>query len=249
MNTHVLEIKEYRLKTYMLIHGAWHGAWSYDQTRALLEQTGARVITFDLPGHGEDRTEIARVTMQAYVDRVKQELSKVTAPVVLVGHSLAGFIVSQAAQELPDRVEKLIFVAAMVPYDGKSVFDEVSEDPKSELLKNLVFAEDKSWATVNEETLKTVVYNGATALQIQAAAPKLVRQATQPFFAAVKTTDEAFGRIEKAYIVCEKDKILSPEAQRRLMDKIRCTRSLSLQTGHVPHVEEPAALANAILNL
>lgn len=74
-------------------------------------------------------------------------------------------------------------------------------------------------------------------------------EATQPFFAAVTTTDEAFGRIEKAYIVCEKDKILSAEAQRRLMDKIRCTRSHSLKTGHVPHVEDPTALANAISNL
>lgn len=241
--------KEYRLKTYMLIHGAWHGAWSYDQTRTLIEQTGARVITFDLPGHGEDKTEIARVTMQAYVDRVKQELSKVTAPVVLVGHSLAGFIVSQAAEELPDKVEKLIFIAAMVPYGGKSIFDEVSEDPRSELLKNLMFAEDKSWATVNEETLKTVVYNGATALQIQAAAPKLVPQATQPFFAVVTTTEKAFGQIEKAYVVCEKDKIFSSEAQRRLMDKIGCSSSHSLPTGHVPHVEDPAALASAILSL
>jgi pimeloyl-ACP methyl ester carboxylesterase len=246
---HVPETEEYRLKSYMLIHGAWHGAWSYDQTGALLEQAGARVITFDLPGHGEDKTQIAKVTMQAYVDRVKQELSKVTAPVVLVGHSMAGFIVSQAAEELPDRVEKLIFIAAMVPYGGKTVFDEVSEDSRSELLQNLVFAEDKSSATVSEETLKTVVYNGATAPQIQAAAPKLVPQATQPFFAAVTTTDKAFGQIEKAYIVCEKDKIFSSEAQRRLMDKIRCSKSHSIATGHVPHVENPAALANAILSL
>jgi pimeloyl-ACP methyl ester carboxylesterase len=237
------------LKTYMLIHGAWHGAWSYDQTRALLEQTGAQVITFDLPGHGEDKTEIARVTMQAYVDRVKQELAKVTAPVVLVGHSLAGFIVSQAAEELPDRVEKLIFIAAMVPYGGKTVFDEVSEDSKSELVQNLIFAEDRSWATVSEETLKTVVYNGATTPQIQSAAPKLVPQAMQPFFAVATTTEKAFGQIKKAYIVCEKDKIFSSEAQRRLMDQIRCSRSHSLSTGHVPQVEDPAALANAILSL
>ena len=237
------------MKTYMLVHGAWHGAWSYDETKARLERAGAGVITFDLPGHGEDKTEIASVTMQAYVDRVKQELSKVTAPVVLVGHSLAGFVVSQAAEELPDRVEKLIFVAGMVPYGGKTIFDEVNEDSKSELLQNLVFAADKSSAAVSEEALKTVLYNGATAPQIQAAAPKLVPEPTQPLFAAVTTTEKAFGQITKAYIVCEKDKIFSSEAQRRLMDKIRCSRSHSLATGHVPQVEDPAALANAIFSL
>ena len=233
------------MKTYMLVHGAWHGAWSYDETKARLERAGAGVITFDLPGHGSDKTEISAVTMQGYVDAVKRQLAAAAAPVTLVGHSLSGFVVSQAAEEMPGQVKQLVFIAAMVPHDGKSAFDEIKEDPKSELLQNLVFADDKSWATVSEDTLKTVVYNGASPQQIAAAAPRLVRQATQPFFANVTTSEGAFGAIEKAYIVCEKDKIFSSEAQRRIAQIIGA-RVSSLPTGHVPHVENPAALAAAI---
>ena len=234
------------MKTYVLVHGAWHGAWSYQQTKLLLERSGAKVITFDLPGHGNDKTDIPNVTMQAYVQKVEQELQKIDGPVTLVGHSLAGFTVSQVAEEMPEKVEKLVFVSAMIPYDGKTIFEILNDDSGSEILKNLIFAEDKSWATVNEETLKKVLYNGATEQQIMAAAPNLVRQATQPFFAPVSTTDLSFGRVEKAYIVCEKDKIISQAAQKKLIQIVNCSKSVSIPTGHVPHVENPQALADAI---
>src|SRR5262245_38954087 len=237
------------MKTYMLVHGAWHGAWSYEPTKRLLEGAGAKVATFDLPGHGSDKTDIPQVTFEAYVTKVKNELKNSKTPVVLVGHSLAGFIVSQAAEDMPEKVDALVFIAAMVPHNGKTVFDLVNEDPDSELLKNLIFSEDKSWATVGEDTLKRVVYNGATAQQIAEAAPHLVRQATQPFFASVPTTERSFDRIEKAYIVCEQDKIFSPAAQARLIEGLHITRVASVPTGHVPHVENPAALADALLKV
>ncbi|TDW51899.1 pimeloyl-ACP methyl ester carboxylesterase [Flavobacterium sp. 270] len=235
-------------KTFVLVHAAWHGAWSFDKTKKKLEESGAKVISFDLPGHGKDKTEIKDVSLAAYVKKVKDEILKLDEPVVLVGHSLAGFVVSQVAEEIPHKIEKLVFVSAMIPYEGKTVFDIVSADTESQLLQNLIFAEDKSWATVNEETLKNVIYNGASAQQIMEAAPNLVHQATQPFFEAVETSANAFGKIDKTYIVCENDRILSPAAQRNLMEQIGISKSLSLTTGHVPNVENPEALALAILN-
>ncbi|RBQ04045.1 alpha/beta fold hydrolase [Pedobacter miscanthi] len=42
------------IKTFVLVHAAWHGAWSFDRTRKKLEASGAKVIIFDLPGHGGD---------------------------------------------------------------------------------------------------------------------------------------------------------------------------------------------------
>jgi len=235
-------------QTFVLVHGAWHGAWSYDKTMKKLEESGANVISFDLPGHGKDKTEIKDISLSAYVQKVKNEILKLNEPVVLVGHSLAGFIVSQVAEELPDKIEKLVFIASMIPYERKTVFDIISADTESELLENLIFAEDKSWVTVSEETLKNVVYNSASTQQITEAAPNLVHQATQPFFAKVETSVNAFGKIDKTYIVCENDKILSPTAQKKLIKQIGISRFLTLNTGHVPHVENPDALALAILN-
>ena len=230
------------------MHAAWHGAWSFDKTKKILEQSGAQVITFDLPGHGKDQTPIKDVSFEAYVQKVRNEIMKLDEPVVLVGHSLAGFVVAQVAEDIPDKIEKLIFISAMISHEGKTVYDIVNADTENQLLANLIFAEDQSWATVNEDTLKNVVYNKATAQQIAEAAPHLVYQATQPFFAAVETSVNAFGKIDKTYIVCEYDKILPPAAQRNLIEKVGIGKSLTLSTGHVPNVEDPAALAEAILN-
>lgn len=234
-------------KTYVMVHGAWHGAWSFEATKLKMEQSGAKVVTFDLPGHGNDRTEISKVTFDAYVEKVKQEILKLDTAVILVGHSFAGYIVSKVAEELPGKIEKLVFVAAMVPTDQKTVFDTLKEDPGSKLLENLIFAEDQSWATVNEETLKNVVYNGANTAQIAEAAPKLVRQATQPFFVPVTLSDSAFGKIDKTFIICELDQILSASTQRELAAKINCNKTLSINTGHVASVENPELLAETIL--
>jgi len=235
-------------KTYVLVHGAWHGAWSWQTVKQKMEQSDAKVITFDLPGHGNDRTDISQVTFDAYVEKVKQEITKLNSSVILVGHSLAGFIVSKVAEDIPKSIEKLVFVSAMIPNHQKTVFDTLKEDTGSELLPNLVFAEDQSWATINEETLKIVLYNGATDEQIAKAAPQLVREATQPFFVPVTTTENNFGKIDKIYVVCEKDKILSAPAQRELVKKINCNKAISINTGHVPHVENPELLAEIILN-
>ncbi|MDR6763669.1 pimeloyl-ACP methyl ester carboxylesterase [Flavobacterium sp. 2755] len=235
-------------KTFVLVHAAWHGAWSFDKTKKKLEESDVKVITFDLPGHGKDKTEIKDISLAAYVQKVKDEILKLNEPVILVGHSLAGFVVSQVAEEIPDRIEKLVFIAAMIPYEGKTVFDIINADAESLLLQNLIFAEDKSWATVSEETLKNVVYNKASIEQITESAPNLVHQATQPFFETVETSANAFGLIDKTYIICENDKILSSTAQRNLIQQIGITKSLTLSTGHVPNVENPDALALAILN-
>ncbi len=87
-------------KTYVLVHGAWHGAWSWNTTQQKLMEAGHEVINFDLPGHGREKTPISEITFDVYVNMVKQEINKIDKPVMLVGHSLAGFIISKVAEEM-----------------------------------------------------------------------------------------------------------------------------------------------------
>lgn len=95
------------MSTFVLIHGGWHGAWCWDRVAPLLEQGGHEVVSFDLPGHGEDRTPSVEVTLEGYTDRVVEALDALSEPVVLVGHSLGGTAISQAAERRPEKIEKL----------------------------------------------------------------------------------------------------------------------------------------------
>ena len=89
------------LTAFVLVHGAWHGAWCWDELAPLL---GGHVEAVDLPGHGADTTPVAGCTLDAYVARVVEALERAPEPAVLVGHSLGGITVAQAAERRPDEV-------------------------------------------------------------------------------------------------------------------------------------------------
>ena len=75
---------------FVLIHGAWHTAATWDHLRASLSALGATSTAIDLPGRSGDDTSASELTLEAYADRVFQALDSIDEPVTLVGHSLGG---------------------------------------------------------------------------------------------------------------------------------------------------------------
>ncbi|WP_052172448.1 alpha/beta fold hydrolase [Psychroserpens jangbogonensis] len=233
-------------KTFLLIHGAWEGAWSWEETSAYLEKNGHTVNAIDLPGHGDDTTPTSEINMALYSNRVKEELTKTEGQVILVGHSFGGFVISQVAEEMPEKIEKLVFVASAMPYEGKTAVEIFEEDEGSEFLENLIFSEDKSTATMSRETILNVIFGGATEAQIDAVLPKLVLQSTTPFFEKVITTDENFGNVPKAYIETTLDRVITLKAQRHGQKMLGIEESVTLEYGHVPLETAPKKLADAL---
>lgn len=236
-------------KTFLLIHGAWEGAWSWNETTTILEKNGHTVKAIDLPGHGDDKTPISEINLALYVNRVKAELDKEEGQVILVGHSFAGFVISQVAEEMPSKIEKLVFVASALPYEGKTAVEVFEEDKKSEFLENLIFSEDKSIATMSKETILNIIFTGATEAQIDKVLPKLVAQATAPFFEKVITTAENFGRVPKAYIETTLDRVISLEHQRYVQKMVGITETVTLEYGHVPLETAAEQLAEALVKV
>src|SRR5689334_10831745 len=107
---------------YVLVHGGWHGAWCWNRVVPMLEKRGHKVIAVDLAAHGRDKTATAGVTMKDYVDPLVAQLDALAEPVCLVGHSSGGAIATQVAEHRPDKVENLVYLAALVPKNGESIF-------------------------------------------------------------------------------------------------------------------------------
>lgn len=233
-------------KTFLLIHGAWEGAWSWKQTTTHLEKNGHNVISIDLPGHGEDKTPISEITLKLYADRVKSELDKIDRQVVLVAHSFGGFVISQVAEDKPEKIEKMVFVASAVPYDGKTAVEVFTEDEEGELLENLIFSEDNSSVSMSKETIMNIVFTGATEEQMEEVLPQLVNQASKPFFEPVITTEENFGSVPKAYIETTLDRVISLKAQRQVQKMVGINEVVTLEYGHVPLETAPEELASAL---
>src|SRR5688572_25619526 len=122
------------MSTYVMIHGAWHGGWCWDKVRRRLEDAGHRVVTPDLPGHGDDRTETAAVTLDAYAGRVCEALDAQAEPVILVGHSMGGVIITAAAERRPEKVRALVYLCAFLPGDGDTLMALANQDPSTLVL-------------------------------------------------------------------------------------------------------------------
>ena len=99
------------MKTFVLIHGSYHGAWNWHKVVPLLEANGHKAIGIDMPGHGIDKQEIHTTTFDDYLKKTVSAVNKTEGKVILLAHSRNGIVISQVAEQCPEKVEKLIFGA------------------------------------------------------------------------------------------------------------------------------------------
>jgi len=237
------------MSTYVLIHGAWHGAWCWKNVTPLIEKEGHKVVAPDLPGHGDDTRPIAEITLQAYTDRVCQILDEQSDPVILVGHSMGGVVITQTAEYRPERIKKLVYVTAFLLQNGEFLLQHAEPDTEALVLPNLIMSEDQSYATVKEEALKEIFYADCSDEDVEFAKSRLVPQAAAPFATPVGTTAENFGRVPRAYISCLRDKAISPSIQEKLYKALPCEKVISMDTSHSPFFSAPEDLANHLLSI
>ena len=112
------------MSTIVLVHGAWQSVATWDILAPLLTKDGHIVVTPVLTGLGTSQSPLSRdVSLTQHVRDVTSELSKLKEPVILVGHSYAGMIVSGVAEQVPSMIHHLVFLDAFIPEDGQSVLD------------------------------------------------------------------------------------------------------------------------------
>jgi pimeloyl-ACP methyl ester carboxylesterase len=109
--------------TFVLIHGAWHGAWCWQLLTPLLEARGHQVIAPTLAGMGERASELsADITLDTHIDEVVALLDRQRVQnAVLVGHSYAGVVISGVADRVPHRLRRLVFLDAVIVDNGQSL--------------------------------------------------------------------------------------------------------------------------------
>ena len=106
----------------VLVHGAFGRAACWDRVAPGLRAAGHSVEAIDLPGAGDDPTPVEEITLDRYAQRACEALAG-GPPAVLVGHSMGGMVVTQAAARSPEHVARLVYVAAFLPSDGQSLID------------------------------------------------------------------------------------------------------------------------------
>ena len=231
------------MSTFVLVHGGWSGGWTWEKVVPLLEEAGHQVQAPDLPGHGDDRTPIPEVSLQGYADRVSQVLDAQPEPVVLVGHSSGGVVISQAAEQRPDKVKMLVYLAAFLLRDGEVMLSVASNDMASLVLTNLVMSEDQMSATIREDVIREALFADCSDEDVERAKSLFVPQAVAPFATPLAVTEDNFGRVPRVYIETLQDRALSPWFQKEMYERLPCQNVVSMNTSHSPFLSAPEELA------
>jgi pimeloyl-ACP methyl ester carboxylesterase len=124
------------MSTFVIVHGAWGGAWEWRSVADLLTGMGHRVFTPTLAGLGERSHLLSRsIGLETHRDDV---LSLITwerlDDVLLVGHSYGGMVITAAASEALDRIACLVYVDAFIPLDGQSELDLIDPEWSEEMM-------------------------------------------------------------------------------------------------------------------
>ncbi len=110
---------------FLLIHGAWHGGWVWNEISEILRYQRYSVSTPTLTGLGEKKHLLSsKITIETFIeDVVNHIIFENLNNIILVGHSFAGSVISGVADRLKDRIQKLIYFDAMILIDGQKPFD------------------------------------------------------------------------------------------------------------------------------
>jgi pimeloyl-ACP methyl ester carboxylesterase len=234
----------------VLVHGALAGAWCWEPVLPGLRAAGHEPECFDLPGSGEDSTPVAEVTLDAYAARVCDVLAQ-GAPAVLVGHSMGGMVVTQAAALSPEHVQRLVYVAAFLPSDGQSLMDLVAfpEAAGDQVQANLVVDGEPPVGTLPAEAARDALFGCCDDRQAAWGVKHLGPQAVLPFTHPVRVqaaTADAFEALPRAYVTCTRDRAIPPAMQRRMFEAGGCDPVIEIETDHAPWISRTDELVAAI---
>lgn len=236
-------------QTFILVHGAMHGAWCWYKVMPRMLAAGAAAVAIDLPGRGRNPLPRELQTRESFLEAVLRAIDLAPGKVILVGHDVSGILISLAAEAHPEKISRLIYLAAFLPRNGEALPTLVQRDAESLAVKRLVISRDRASMQVREDALKEVLYADCEDGDVELAKLSLVPEATQPFAAPPELSSARFGKIPKSYLICSQDRAVGPTLQRAMSEAGNCDREAVLESGHAPFFSMPDRLVSALLQV
>ena len=212
----------------LLVHGAFGRAACWDRVAPGLRAAGHTVEAIDLPGAGDDPTPVAEITLDRYASRVCEALAE-GPPAMLVGHSMGGMVITPAAARCPEHVDRLVYVAAFLPWDGMSLIDmtQLPEAAGDLIQASMIVEGDPPVARMSPEGARQARYGCCDDEQVAYALARNSPQAVAPFTHPVALSgpgSDRFAALPRAYVMCLQDMAVRPPLQRLMIERAAATR-------------------------
>jgi pimeloyl-ACP methyl ester carboxylesterase len=220
-----------RRPTVVLVHGAWHGPWCWDDLRPRLERMGWRTTTPQLASASRTGTE-PRPGLYDDAQVLARHIDAIDGPVVLIGHSYGGAPVTEFAGRGTGKVTHLVYVAAYQPDAGESLY----------AMHGAPVPDDVSGVVPVPDNPVTMFYNDVAPDVAAEAVRQLVPQTVRSWSEGVRTA--GWRTIPATYVLCEKDQALPPAMQEKFA--LRAGSLYRLASGHSPFLSMPGELADVL---
>jgi len=232
-------------KQFILIHGAWHGGWCWEQVAAELKKAGHGVQTPTMPGHhkNDDRTHIC---LEDYIESIVSTIEKTRKTVVLVGHSSAGFLIQSAAARVPEKIEHLIFNNAFILPQGNCQFDMVPPEVAQAMTAAATASPDNCVPIMEDFVRNALMPDASKQIQDDLIA-RLVPQPLALFTTPVDLTGFEQGTFLKTLLFCKQDQSLPEGAYLGMAQALGHMNIIELDLGHEGLFTHPKQVAAGLL--
>lgn len=239
------------MSRFVLVHGAMgnHRTWPLSFLDALRAK-GHTVEVLDLPGQGNDHTPKESVTLQTYADKVVAQLKTHDEPAILVGHSMGGMVVTQAADDLVaagGTLAQVVYLTAFLPRNGQALLDLAGtpEGAGDAVQANLQVSGEPPMGTFPASAAKEALFNTTSAEVFAAVEPgSMESQPIIPFTNPVSITDDR--PLVRRYVFALQDRAIPLALQRKMARDTAVVEAVELDCDHMLMYSVPDQLIEVL---
>jgi len=237
---------------FLLVHGAWHGAWCWRHVTDALVRGGHRAHAVTLTGVGERAHLLSpAITLKTHIaDVIGAMEAEELHDVVLVVHSYAGMLGTAVADRLPQRLSHLVYVDAVVPRPGESWSSTHARTTRDTRLAAAAADPNFSFPAPDPAVF------GLAAEDADWVRRRQTRHPGQPYQAPLDFSPERVASVPRTFINCTRPPLATIDVIRtRVIDPkfwdghwLQGSRVVTLETGHDPMISAPAELTRLLLD-
>jgi pimeloyl-ACP methyl ester carboxylesterase len=230
-------------KTYVLVHGAWHGGWCWSKVASILRARGHAVVTPTQTGLGERAHLISKsIDLDLFVTDITNVIKyEDLNDIVLVGHSFGGNAVSGVADQMRDRIRQLVYLDAAILENGQTVFGQLPKDVVEQRTK----AAQETSGGLSIPAPPPSAFGISDAAQAQFVQGRLTPHPFNTFVSPLNLANKVGNGLPTTYIVCT-DPMYRPLEASRNWVKAAGWKTIEIRSGHDAMVIAPDRLAELL---
>ena len=225
---------------FVLVPGAWHGAWCWAGLTPWLQKAGHRVFTPDLaavpPGANP---------LPVWAAHLAELLQTTSEPAILLGHSRGGMVINEAVALAAGRIRALVYLAAFSLPQGESLQSAMAWPEAGGPATYLRPARGRCLAVAPEVVIPRF-YPLAPRHLAEAAAARLHPEPLGAFAALATVTMRQLDSVPRFYIECRDDLVIPLSLQRAMQAALPGAKVLTMNADHSPFLSMPDQLASLL---